>query len=163
YEPEVADQLVTAARERGIAADRLPHAAKLVHVALTRPLALVGGDTLPSLASAPALAREVEFAYPLPGEARRGLVGGYIVALVAWDDDLWVVDYKSDLLAGDNLAAAAERRVREHYGVQMRLYAIAADRLRGKRRLAGLLFAFLRHDIVVPIRATDGTLAEWTR
>jgi exodeoxyribonuclease V beta subunit len=170
-EPEVAAQLVTAARERGIMVDRLPHAARLVHGALTRPLALVGGDTLPPLADAPALAREVEFAYPLPGslraagagESRRGLVRGYIDALVAWDDALWVVDYKSDLLAGDNLAAAAERRVREHYGVQMRLYAIAAERLRGKRRLAGLLFAFLRHDIVVPIRANDELLAEWTR
>ena len=51
-----------------------------------------------------------------------------------------------------DLAAAAQRRVREHYAVQARLYAIAADRLRGARRLAGLLFAFVRHDIVVPVR-----------
>ena len=42
--------------------------------------------------------------------------------------------------------------MREHYAVQARLYAIAADRLRGHRRLAGLLFAFVRHGIVVPVR-----------
>jgi len=160
--PEVAAQLADAARERGIAGGLLGHAARLAHGALTRPLALVGGDALPPLVDAVALAREVEFAYPLPGPGRRGLVRGYIDALVAWDDALWVLDYKSDLLAGDNLAGAAERRVREHYGVQMRLYAIAADRLRGSRRLAGLLFAFLRHDVVVPIRTTDDTIARWT-
>jgi hypothetical protein len=95
-----------------------------------------------------------------PG-APRGLVKGFIDALVAWDDDLWVLDYKSDLLAGDDLAAAAQRRVRERYAVQARLYAIAADRLRGPRRLAGLLFAFIRHDIVVPVRIGDDTLAAW--
>jgi exodeoxyribonuclease V beta subunit len=175
-DPEVARQLATAARDRGIAAGYLPHAARLVHATLTRPM----GD-LPPLVDAVAFAREVEFAYPLPGSAPgygslrsspppfatapgepRGLVRGYIDGLVAWDDDVWVLDYKSDVLAGDNLMAAAQRRVRDHYAVQMRLYAIAADRLRGRRRLAGLLFAFVRHDLVVPIRITDESLAGWT-
>jgi len=73
-----------------------------------------------------------------------------------------VLDYKSDLLLGDNLAALAQDRVRERYAVQARLYAIAADRLRGRRRLAGLLFAFVRHDIVVPLRVGDDALAGWT-
>jgi len=73
-----------------------------------------------------------------------------------------VLDYKSDLLAGDDLAAAAQRRVRERYAVQARLYAIAADRLRGPRRLAGLLFAFIRHDLVVPVRIAEDTLATWS-
>ena len=44
----------------------------------------------------------------------------------------------------------------------MRLYALAADRMRGSRKLAGLLFAFVRHDVVVPIRVTADTLAGWT-
>jgi ATP-dependent exoDNAse (exonuclease V) beta subunit len=95
-------------------------------------------------------------------------VKGYIDALAAWDDPddpdnaLWVIDYKSDVLAGEDLAAAAQRRVREHYAVQARLYAIAADRMRGERRLAGLLFVFVRHGVAVPVRLADDTLAAWT-
>ncbi|HEV7554998.1 MAG TPA: 3'-5' exonuclease, partial [Kofleriaceae bacterium] len=156
---DVADQLATAARDRGVATRYLPHAARLIHATLTRPL-----GELPSMVDAAALAREVEFSYPIPAipGATRGLVRGYIDALIAWDDELWVLDYKSDLLAGEHLVDAARRRVRERYAVQMRLYAIAADRMRGARRLAGLVFAFVRHDIVVPIRVGDELLAGWT-
>jgi hypothetical protein len=146
----------------------------IAHRTLTAPLALIDGTTLPPLAGAQALAREVEFGYPIPAipdgavipalsGSPRGLVKGFIDALVAWDDEeLWVLDYKSDLLVGDDLAAAGQRRVRERYAVQARLYAIAADRLRGWRRLAGLLFAFVRHDLVVPVRIADTTLSTWS-
>jgi exodeoxyribonuclease V beta subunit len=169
-DPEVRAQLADKARARGVAERYLRHAAALVYRTLTAPLTLVDGTQLPSLVAADAVAREVEFGFPIPAipasPARvrppRGLVKGFIDALVAWDNDLWVLDYKSDLLAGDDLAAAAQRRVREHYAVQARLYAIAADRLRGTRRLAGLLFAFVRHDVVVPVRVTDATIAGWT-
>jgi len=172
-DPVVAAQIAQKARERGIAERALPHAAAMLYKTLTAPLVLVDGSTLPPLVDALAFAREVEFGYPIPEaipdaippavrrRAPRGLVKGFIDGLVAWDDDLWVLDYKSDLLAGDDLAVAAQRRVRERYAVQARLYAIAADRLRGQRRLAGLLFAFVRHDIVVPVRITGDTLAGW--
>jgi exodeoxyribonuclease V beta subunit len=175
--PEIAAQLADKARERGIAEGHLPHAATLLHRTLTAPLTLVDGTTLPPLSEARALAREVEFWYPIPAipaipeiaigptgrSVPRGLVKGFIDALVVWDDDeLWVLDYKSDLLTGDDVAALAQRRVRERYAVQARLYAIAADRLRGRRRLAGLLFAFLRHDVTVPVRIADDTLATWS-
>ena len=159
-EPRVQQQLRDAARHRGIDPRYLPHAAQLVHAAFTRPLAIAGGGELPPLADATALAREVEFSYPL--ESRGGLVRGFMDALVAWDDDeLWVLDYKSDVLAGEPIAAA-ERRVREHYSVQARLYAIAAERMRGGRQLAGLLFQFLRHDVTVQVRVDDILLANWT-
>ncbi len=179
-DPQVQAQLIAAARTRGIDRDRLDHAAAVIHHTLTAPLALIDGTTLPSLADAPQLAREVEFSYPLPagpgwtgagvplapGPAAapgRGLVKGFIDALVAWtDDELWVLDYKSDLLSGEDLARAAEQRVKEHYAVQARLYAIAADRMRGSRRLAGLLFQFVRHGIVVPVRIAGDTLEVWT-
>jgi exodeoxyribonuclease V beta subunit len=174
-DPAVAAQIANKARERGVAQRYVPHAAAILYQTLTAPLALVDGTTLPPLVDAIAFAREVEFGYPIPAIPEipaiptptmrpgppRGLVKGFIDALVAWDDDVWVLDYKSDLLAGDDLAAAAQRRVRERYAVQARLYAIAADRLRGPRRLAGLLFAFIRHDIVVPVRIGDDTLAAW--
>jgi exodeoxyribonuclease V beta subunit len=165
-DPEVRAQVADKARERGIAERYLPHAAAIAHRALTAPLALIDGTQLPPLIDAAAFAREVEFGYPIPAattaELPRGLVKGFIDALVAWDDELWVLDYKSDLLTGDDLAALAQHRVRERYAVQARLYAIAADRLRGQRRLAGLLFAFIRHDLVVPVRITDGALATWS-
>jgi len=169
-DPEVRAQLADKARARGVAERYLPHAAAIVYRTLAAPLTLVDGTQLPPLVAADALAREVEFGFPIPAipaipaRARppRGLVKGFIDALVAWDSDLWVLDYKSDLLVGDDLAAAAQRRVREHYAVQARLYAIAADRVRGSRRLAGLLFAFVRHDVVVPVRITDATIAGWT-
>ncbi len=139
----------------------------LIHHTLTAPLALIDGTTLPALADAPRFAREVEFSYPLPAGATvapgRGLVKGFMDALVAWnDDELWVLDYKSDLLAGEDLARAADQRVKEHYAVQARLYALAADRMRGSRRLAGLLFQFVRHGIVVPVRVAGDTLDVWT-
>jgi ATP-dependent exoDNAse (exonuclease V) beta subunit len=163
-DPAVRAQLVDHARARGIAERYLPHAAAIAYRTLTAPLALADGGALRPLIDAVALAREVEFGYPIPAHAGppRGLVKGFIDALVAWDDELWVLDYKSDVLAGDDLAARAQHRVRERYAVQARLYAIAADRLRGRRRLAGLLFAFVRHDVVVPVRTTDDTLAMWS-
>lgn len=160
-------QLVDAARTRGIERDKLEHAAALIHHTLIAPLALIDGSTLPALADAPRFAREVEFSYPLPAGATvapgQGLVKGFMDALVAWnDEELWVLDYKSDLLTGEDLARAADQRVKEHYAVQARLYALAADRMRGTRRLAGLLFQFVRHGIVVPVRIVDGTLDGWT-
>jgi ATP-dependent exoDNAse (exonuclease V) beta subunit len=167
--PEIAKLLVDQAREHSIPEHCLPHAARIVHATLTRPLTLTDGAELPPLADATALARELEFTYPIPRPPHAasdapvpGLVRGFIDALVVYNDELWVLDYKSDLLGGDDLVAAATERMHENYTVQARLYAIAADRLRGPRRLAGLLFAFVRHDIVVPLRITDETLASWT-
>ena len=176
--PDVRDLLVECARARGIAPEHLPHAARIVHGTLTAPLVLAGGDPLPPLVTAGALAREVEFTYPVPGSPPppchgssepgpragvRGMVRGFIDALVAWDGALWVLDYKSDLLAGADLARAAADRVAERYAVQQRLYALAADRLRGARPLAGLLFAFVRHGITVAVPTPEARLAEWTR
>lgn len=166
-DPQVRAQLVDAARTRGIERDKLDHAAAIIHRSLAAPLALIDGTTLPALVDAPRFAREVEFSYPLPIGATvapgRGLVKGFIDAIVAWtDDELWVLDYKSDLLTGEDLARAADQRVKEHYAVQARLYALAVDRMRGTRRLAGLLFQFVRHDIVVPVRVAGNTLEVWS-
>ena len=161
-EPSVRQMVVEHARERGIAPMYHAHAARLVHAALTAPLAVVGRDPLPPLVEATAFAREVEFAYPIPGAGRtRGLVKGYIDALVAWDEELWVLDYKSDVLAGDPVHTAADH-ARSHYAIQQRLYAIAAERVRGERRVAGMLFAFVRYGVVIALPTDDAKLAEWT-
>jgi exodeoxyribonuclease V beta subunit len=149
------EQLAELGRQRGIAPLYHAHAARLVHATLTEPL----GD-LPPLVEATALAREVEFAYPIPGAPGRGLVKGFIDALVAYGDDLWVLDYKSDRLANP---ARAREHAFEHYGVQARLYSLAADKLRGTRTLRGVLFTFVRHGITVPIAVDDAELARYTR
>jgi exodeoxyribonuclease V beta subunit len=157
--PEVRTALADAACARGVPPRYLPHAAKLAHQMLVSPLALTDGVQLPSMADATLVAREVEFSFPIPtvkpDRKSPGLVRGYIDALIAYDDELWVLDYKSDALAGTDLPAAALHRVRQHYEIQARLYAIAADRMRGHRRFAGMLFAFLRYGIVVPMRTGD--------
>ena len=160
--PEIRPAFVDAARDRGIDERFLRHASELVYRTLTLPLALSDGGTLPSLVNADAIAREVEFNYPIPGGARRGLVKGFIDALVVYGDELWVLDYKTDVLSGEDLSRAAELHVRSHYAVQARLYAIAADKLRGQRKLAGLLYQFVRHDLTVPLRIQGDTLALWT-
>lgn len=162
-DPVVVALLVDQAREWNIGARYIPHAARVVHTTLSAPLPLTDGNSLPALVSATALARELEFTYPVPGTSPpRALVKGFIDALIAYDDELWVLDYKSDLLRGTDLAAAAKRQVDEHYMVQARLYALAADRMRGGRRFAGLLYTFVRYNITVPLRIDDTTLGEWS-
>ncbi|MFT3693603.1 MAG: UvrD-helicase domain-containing protein [Kofleriaceae bacterium] len=166
-EPSVTAMIVEHARERGIAATYHAHGARLVHHTLTAPVQVVGREPLPPLIAATAFAREVEFAYPIPGGTSsrdgrpRGLVKGFIDALVAYDDELWVLDYKSDVLAGDP-AATAEDHARSHYTIQHRLYTLAAARFRGQRRLAGMLYSFVRYGITVALPVDDDKLAEWT-
>ena len=46
--------------------------------------------------------------------------------------------------------------------VQARLYALAADRMRGHRRFAGLLYTFVRYNVTVALRVEDDTLPTWT-
>jgi len=157
-DPSVAALFGEHGRERGIAPVFHAHAARLVHAALAKPIEIVGRAPLPPLATADAFAREVEFAYPIPGG--HGLVTGFVDALVAYGDELWVLDYKSDVLVDP--ARTAADHVREHYAIQQRLYGIAADRLRGGRRLGGMLFAFVRYGIAVALPIDDARLAEWT-
>jgi ATP-dependent exoDNAse (exonuclease V) beta subunit len=71
-----------------------------------------------------------------------------------------VLDYKSDRLANP---ARAREHAMEHYGVQARLYSLAADRLRGTRTLRGVLFAFVRHGVTVPIAVDETELARYAR
>jgi ATP-dependent exoDNAse (exonuclease V) beta subunit len=164
-DPVVAALLVDHAREWNIGNQYIAHAARVVHATLSAPLPLTDGNALPALVQATALARELEFTYPVPAldaSPPRALVKGFIDALVAYDDELWVLDYKSDLLRGADLAAAAKRHVDEHYMVQARLYALAAELMRGRRKFAGLLYTFVRYNITVPLRIEDTTLAEWS-
>ena len=81
---------------------------------------------------------------------------GFIDAIVAWDDRWFVVDYKSDSLDGEDGALRAH--VREHYGIQAELYALAAAKMLGLRdggdlraRFGGLLYWFMRPGKIVHV------------
>jgi exodeoxyribonuclease V beta subunit len=158
-DPDVARQLAAAARARGIADRYVRHASERIHATLTEPLALIDGSELPPLVAADQLAREVEFAFPYRATSgSTGLVKGFIDAMIVYGDELWVLDYKSDALVAPGDAKA---RVAEHYEVQARLYALAAERMCPDKRFAGLLFAFVRYGVVVPRRVDAEKLTEW--
>lgn len=168
--PEVAAVFDAAARAHDIASEHVPHAHRMIHGALVQELALGGGrhrlcDAVPTR-----LAKEVEFVYPLPprseGGPQRGFVKGFIDLLVEWNGQLWVVDYKSDILTGFG-SEAARQHAAAHYDVQMKLYGLAAARMLGidgparMSRLGGLAFWFLRSGLVVDHRPTWDDLVSW--
>jgi exodeoxyribonuclease V beta subunit len=159
--PEVAAIFAAAARHNAIEARYLPHAHRMVHATLTTELD-TGGETLPPLVRATHLSRELEFAYPLPGAPGRGFVRGVIDLLVRWDGRLWIADYKTDTLAAPT-RKAAKARVDEKYEIQARLYGLAGAKLVPPAQLGGLLYWFVRDQIVVPIPCTGDALADWER
>ncbi len=164
-DPRVEAVVAEAARDHGLAdAAHLAHARDIVWKTLTREVVL-GGETMPPLCQAARIAREVEFAFPLPGG--RGFAKGFIDLLVAWDERVWVVDYKSNVLGELGLAAAAAE-VERSYRWQTRLYAIAAQRMLGARdegelaaRFGGLAFWFVRPQLIVAQRPTWAELERW--
>ncbi len=166
-QPRPAALIAECGRARGIDPTYHHHAARIVYATLAQPVVLTDGSVFPPLIHAASLAREIGFSFPLGQldtegrrHSNRGLVEGYIDALVAWDDELWIVDYKSDILNGDPQQVAANH-VHEHYAVQQRLYALAVDRMRGDRRLAGMLFPLVRYGVAVAVRIDPDKLAAW--
>lgn len=136
-------------------------AARLVHRALTAPLEL-DGLRLPGIARAPRVAREVEFAYPFPEASHptapglgrftveRGLLRGYLDALFEHEGRVYLVDWKSDLLAGYE-PLTLTRHVEEHYRLQAEVYGVALRRMLRPSgpddhaaRFGGILYLFLR-------------------
>ena len=167
--PEVVALFEDAERKFGVDPRWRPQAAAMAWRTIVAPV-VAGGETLGSLAEARQVAREVEFAYPIPDAPMdrsgdellataalagpRGFIKGFIDAIVAWDDRWWVIDYKSDVLEHD--PAAMEKHVEEQYRVQYELYAVAVARMLGlrgeedrRRRFGGLLYWFLRPGHVV--------------
>jgi exodeoxyribonuclease V beta subunit len=163
--PEVRALLDDAAARHGLTDPRhVEHGARLVHATLTRPFE-AGDVVLPPLCRAPRIAREVEFTYPLPGG--RGFAKGFIDLLVAWDERVWVVDYKSNVVP-DPSPDAARRVVEDTYDLQRKIYAIAAARMLGARdpdqlarRFGGVVFWFLRPQLLPTYRPTFTELTAW--
>ncbi len=134
--------------------EHLADAARLVFAALTTPVALSPTVTLPGIATAEKILREVEFLYPVaPGNAAadaQGFVKGFIDFVIEADGRTWLGDWKSDHLPVWD-AAHVGAHVQANYDIQARLYAIALVKMLGvadaadyEARFGGMLFVFLR-------------------
>ncbi len=169
--PDVAAVLTAAMARNQVPARARAHLARLAFATLTRVPNL--GPTwtdapLPPLLATSALLRELEFTFPLPastGAAPTSFVRGVFDAVAVWDDALWIVDYKSDVLPRADHATSA-RLVDERYRIQATLYGLAGARLAARPRpqplrLAGLLYWFVRDHIVVPLPATAAQQRSW--
>ncbi|HVR63420.1 MAG TPA: UvrD-helicase domain-containing protein [Polyangia bacterium] len=132
--------------------EHLGDAARLVHAALTTPVALSAARTLPGIASAEQILREVEFVYPVAsgGGASPDFVKGFIDFVIEVDGRTYLGDWKSDHLPAWD-AATLGAHVEANYAIQARLYAIALVKMLGitgpddyEARFGGMLFVFLR-------------------
>ena len=161
---------VAALFDEAIAAHRIDpaqreHAEQLVWAAYTTPVTLPGGARLEGFAAARAMAREMEFVYPIPHPGHpalgvpeaegptpigHGYVRGSLDLAFEHEGLTYFADWKSDSLASYAPEALA-RHVAAHYMEQAKLYALAVVRLLGVRtraeheaRFGGLLYCFLR-------------------
>jgi exodeoxyribonuclease V beta subunit len=128
-------------------------AERIVHAALTTPLALPRGAALAGVALAARVAREVEFLFPFPaaaGGADAGFVKGYIDFIFEHEGRAFFGDWKSDLLP-DFSPVAVAAHVAANYELQRRLYALALVKMLGvvdeadyEARFGGMVYVFLR-------------------
>jgi ATP-dependent exoDNAse (exonuclease V) beta subunit len=116
--------------------------------AYTTPLSLPDGRTLPRLADAARVVREMDFVFPVP-EART-FVRGSIDLAFEHEGRTYFIDWKTDSLASYD-PARLDAHVRDHYEDQVHLYTLAVVKLLGVKsaedqeaRFGGLLYSFLR-------------------
>lgn len=166
--PEIAALFERMRRRHDRNPAHLPHAERLVHTALGAPMRL-GTATLPTLAVADRVVRELEFLYPLPERGQpllgampswqtdpprfrieRGLVKGFIDVLFEHQGRLYVCDWKGDWLPSWD-GARLERHCAANYDLQARIYTLGTLRLFGIRgqaeydeRFGGVVYLFLR-------------------
>ena len=114
----------------------------------------VVGGTLPGLARAARVARELEFLFPFPaaaGGADRGFVKGYVDVIFEHEGRTYFGDWKTDRLpAWDAETVAAH--VDANYALQERLYALALVPDARDRRRGRLRGALRRHALPLPAR-----------
>ena len=110
-------------------------------------LPLPGGGSV-VLAEAGPMLRELDFLTPYPG--RQDLLTGSMDLLFQWQGLAYVLDWKSNRLAGYG-PEALQRKVEEDYLLQVQAYAVTACRFLGIRseadylaRFGGILYVFLR-------------------
>ncbi|HXI57912.1 MAG TPA: UvrD-helicase domain-containing protein, partial [Polyangia bacterium] len=185
--PAVSQVFARAASRFDRKPEHLAEAQRLVHAALTTPIALPGGRTLDGVASAGRILREVEFVYPAVGAATgaassptapasaatdagdAGFVKGFIDFVVEVDGRAYLGDWKSDRLPAWT-SDAVSAHVAANYGLQARLYAVALVKMLGiasgadyEARFGGMIFVFLRGlpDAVHVWRPSFADVARW--
>jgi exodeoxyribonuclease V beta subunit len=151
--PEIRALFDAAMRKHDRAPAHREDAERMVHAALTTPLALAPAARLDGVARAQRLARELEFLFPFPdaaGGADKGFVKGYVDFIFEHEGRTWFGDWKSDLLP-DYAPAAVAAHVAANYELQRRLYALALVKMLGivdaadyERRFGGTVYVFLR-------------------
>jgi exodeoxyribonuclease V beta subunit len=125
-----------------------PHAERLVWAAYTTPLTLPEGGTLPGLARAASVVREMEFVFPVA--AGHVFVRGSLDLAFEHGGRTYFVDWKTDALVSYGEAVLGAH-VEAHYAEQVHLYALAVLKLLGTKtreayegRFGGLFYCFLR-------------------
>ncbi|MBI4002739.1 MAG: UvrD-helicase domain-containing protein [Nitrospira defluvii] len=104
---------------------------------------LVQSPVYERLRRATLVGREVPFLMPWNGG--RQVMEGVIDLLYRLDGELWIADYKTDMIPADQVAARAEL-----YREQARLYRAAVEQSLGEP-VAGFEFIFLRHGMAVTV------------
>lgn len=129
----------------------------------------IGRKTIPGLGTCESIVREMEFLYPIPtrpedrpppgpwqGDRQdrirleRGYIKGFIDLIFEFQGRVYLVDWKSDILA-DYSGRSVARHVFREYQLQAQLYTIALARMleietesQHRRRFGGLLYCFMR-------------------
>jgi len=173
--PDVRDLALDTLIAGGLDERALPLLGRLVHGGLTTPLPALGAGV--RLLDPPRRAAEVPFVHVLPEhdhpgpveplapdlllDAPRGYLGGVLDLVLDVDGRRWVIDWKTDRLPAYDPASVAAHAA-EHYGLQLRLYALALRRMLVAERaedvdarLGGVVYVFLRGRA----DAADGTPA----
>ena len=147
----------------GIAHDHRREVEDIVHGALTCTIR-GGGKTIRGLCRCAQALREMDFVFTIPetthprlahpkaGSLRieRGFLKGFVDLVVEHEGLVFVVDWKSDVLASYDPEALATC-VADHYDLQAKLYALALVKALGahteaayKARFGGMFYIFLR-------------------
>ncbi len=100
-----------------------------------------GSEPYARLRRARVIGREVPFL--VPWNEGRQILEGVIDVLYQLDGQLWIADYKTDVIPLDQVATRADA-----YGEQARLYREAVGRSLGEP-VAGFEFIFLRHGVAI--------------
>jgi exodeoxyribonuclease V beta subunit len=145
--PAVRSLLDRLAARHGVEERFLPAVGELVHRALTAPLLAGPLELSGGIASLTRTGTEVDFLLPLTTvEGGGGYLQGYFDLLFTVDGRWYVLDWKSDRVPAENLAAVVDRR----YALQLQVYAVALTQVLGvgseddhQARFGGILYGFL--------------------
>jgi len=164
--PEIERLFETQRRRWDRETRHLDAAARLVHAALTTPIALPDGSVLPGIARAARVRREVDFLFPMRGHldagaeagrtredrlvVDRGFIRGVLDVVFEHEGKVYLADWKSDALP-DFSPAALRAQIAANYELQIQIYTVALFRLLGirdqgecDRLFGGLVYVFLR-------------------